>query len=388
MSAAADEQAERVARAVLTRIAEPADRSLGTLLGRIGAHRTVELIREGRAEIPGTAAMRIRSSGVDGAAELSAAARSGIRFVCPGESEWPAQLDDLGAARPYGLWVRGPVGWRTALLESVSIVGSRAATGYGVHVATELAAALAEAGWAVVSGCAFGIDVAAHRGALAMSGRTVGVLAGGVDVPYPIAHSALIERIADEGALLSEAAPGAAPARRRFLTRNRIIAACSRGTVVVEAATRSGAATTARWADQLGRVLMAVPGPVTSAVSTGSNELLRSRNAIPVTRAAEVVEAVGSLGVDLAEPRSRQACPGDGLDAGLTVVLEAMPSRRVVPAGVVAKDCGRPETDVLPALGRLSALGLVERVAGGWRMTREARGRGAREPAQTSGRSG
>jgi DNA processing protein len=366
--------AEREARAVLTRIAEPAERALGALVGRIGAADVVAAIRGGHAETPGCAAMRIRLVGVEGVAELAAAGRLGIRFVCPGDSEWPTQLDDLGAARPYGLWVRGPAGWRTALLQSVSIVGSRAATGYGVHVATELAASLAEAGWAVVSGCAFGID-------LAVSGFTAGVLAGGADVPYPVAHAALIERIADEGVLLSEAAPGAAPARRRFLTRNRIIAACSRGTVVVEAATRSGAATTASWADQLGRVLMAVPGPVTSAVSAGSNELLRSRNAVPVTRVGEVVEALGRLGADLAEPRAVQCRPCDRLDEALSIVLEAMPSRGVASATAVGRECGRPEEEVFPALGQLSALGLVERVAGGWRMTRAARGRGGRRDA-------
>ena len=375
------EAAEREARAVLTRIAEPAEPGLGALVGRVGAAAAVAAIRSGQAQTPGCAAMRIRLAGVEGVAELAAAARLGIRFVCPGESEWPTQLDDLGAARPYGLWVRGPAGWRTALLQSVSIVGSRAATGYGVHVATELAASLAETGWAVVSGCAFGIDVAAHRGTLAVSGFTAGVLAGGADVPYPVAHTALIERIAEEGVLLSEAAPGAPPARRRFLTRNRIIAACSRGTVVVEAATRSGAATTASWADRLGRVLMAVPGPVTSAVSAGSNEMLRSRNAVPVTRVCEVVEALGALGADPAQPRESLGRPGDRLDEALTAVLEAMPSRGFASATAIGKECGRAEDEVIPALGELSALGLVERVAGGWRMTREARLRGGRRGA-------
>jgi DNA processing protein len=196
-----------------------------------------------------------------------------------------------------------------------------------------------------------------------------------------VAHTALIERIADEGVLLSEAAPGASPERRRFLTRNRIIAACSRGTVVVEAATRSGATTTASWADQLGRVLMAVPGPITSAVSTGSNELLRSRHAIPVTRVAEVIEAIGRLGCDLAAPRPREQRPGDGLEESLAVVLEAMPARGVVSAAALGRQCGQPEAEVLPALGRLSALGLVERVPGGWRTTRAARSRGVRGPS-------
>lgn len=375
------DQEEREARALLTRIAEPDEPALGGLVARIGAVEVIHVLQSGKAEVPGAAAMRVRLAGAGGAAELAGAERVGIRFVCPGEPEWPAQLDDLGAGRPHGIWVRGPVGWRTALLESVSVVGSRAATGYGVHVATELAATLAEAGWAIVSGCAFGIDVAAHRGALAVSGFTAGVLAGGVDVPYPAAHAALIERIACEGVLLSEAPPGSTPARRRFLTRNRIIAACSRGTLVVEAATRSGAATTARWAEHLGRVLMAVPGPITSAVSAGSNELLRSRHAVPITRAEEVIEALGRLGADLAEPRRGTARAADALEPKLQAVLEALPSRAVVPLGVVGRDCGRPDEEVLPALGELSVLGLVERVDGGWRLTRAARQRGSARSA-------
>jgi DNA processing protein len=251
------------------------------------------------------------------------------------------------------------------------MVGSRVATPYGVHVATEFAGELAEGGRAVVSGCAFGIDIAAHRGALAVGGYTIGVLAGGVDVPYPIAHTALIDRIAAEGALVSESAPGSAPARRRFLTRNRLIAALARGTVVVEAAARSGAATTARWADELGRVLMVVPGPITSALSVGSNELLRSRNAIAVTRPAEVVEAIGRLGLDLAPVRPSEQRPRDGLPGRLLAVLEAMPGRGAATGERVARDSGVP--DALPALGELAALGLVERVDGGWRLTRRAR---------------
>jgi DNA processing protein len=360
----------------LTLVAEPAEPGLGSALERYEASALVSALRTGGLSVPGAAAMRVRLLGRDGAREIDLAARRGIRLVCPDEPDWPSQLDDLGRLRPYGLWVRGAEGWRTQLLESVSIVGSRAATGYGVHVATELAAALAEDGWAIVSGCAFGIDVAAHRGAIAVSGFTVGVLAGGVDVPYPAAHAALIERIAAEGVLVSESGPGSSPARRRFLTRNRIVAALTRGTVVVEAATRSGAATTARWADDLGRVLMAVPGPVTSAVSAGSNELFRSRNALPVTRACEVLEAVGRLGADLSPPRPHERRPGDDLSGPPADVLEAMPVRAAVSVGLLARDAGVPEAETLAALGELSGLGLVERVDGGWRLTRQARLRG------------
>ena len=152
---------------------------------------------------------------------------------------------------------------------SVAIVGSRASTAYGEHVAGELGHQLAERGWTVVSGGAFGIDAAAHRGALAAEAPTVAVLACGVDRPYPAAHGALLHRIAETGLLVSEWPPGAAPHRHRFLVRNRLIAALTRGTVVVEAAARSGAQATARRARKLGRQVLVVPGPVTSAMSVG-----------------------------------------------------------------------------------------------------------------------
>jgi DNA processing protein len=369
---AADER-EREARALLARIAEPADPRLGELLDDLGPVEVLAGLAAGALRIPGAAAMRARLEDADGAAELERGAAAGARFVCPGEDGWPTQLDDLGAGRPFGLWVRGELPLRTHLLRSVALVGSRAATAYGLHVSTELAAGVAERGWAVVSGCAFGIDAAAHRGALAVGGVTVGVLAGGVDVPYPRAHESLIARIVEEGALLSEAAPGAAPARRRFLTRNRVIAALSRGTVVVEAALRSGAATTARWADDLGRPLMAVPGPVTSTASAGAHELIRSRHAVLVTRAAEIVEAVGSLGEDLAPPLSGRSRARDGLPTRLLGVIEALPTRGPSPLPVIARECGLELEAVQALLGELAGRGLVERVDGGWRLTRAAR---------------
>lgn len=366
---------ERAARALLMRVAEPAQVALGKALAKHGAVGVVERIRSGRANLPQAAAMRVRMSGLDPLDELEAGRASGASLICPGDRWWPRQLDDLGHARPFGLWCLGGNDLRLSLVNSIAMVGARAASPYGVHVATDLAAQLAERGWTVVSGGAFGVDVAAHRGALAMGGTTVAVLAGGVDVPYPRAHAALFERIAAEGAVLSEAALGASPESRRFLTRNRLIAALTRGTLVVEAAARSGAATTARWADELNRVLMAVPGPVTSPTSVGSNDLLRSRQALAVTRAAEVVEAVGRLGVDLAPPHPRPVRARDHLPADLRDVLEALPARGVAHADGLGAACGLPAEAVRAALGELAVLGLVERVDGGWRTTAEARRR-------------
>ena len=215
--------------------------------------------------------------------------RDGIRLVCPGDPEWPSQLDVLGDGRPWGLWVRGQVDLRFACLRSVSIVGTRAATAYGIHVTTELAAALAERGWTVVSGGAFGIDSQAHRGALAAEGVTVAVLPSGLDVPYPRSHHELFEAIAAQGALVSEQPPGRTPTRPGFLVRNRLIAALSRGTVLVEAALRSGALNTARHARDQNRPLMAVPGPVTSLASAGCHLAIRDWGAVCVTGVHDVL---------------------------------------------------------------------------------------------------
>ena len=165
----------------------------------------------------------------------------------------------------------------SALLIAVApgVVGSRASTAYGEHVASDLSEGLCRRGVAVVSGAAFGIDGAAHRAALAADGCTVAVLAGGLDVPYPAGHSSLMYRIRAAGLLVSEYPPGIRPARHRFLARNRLVAALSGATVVVEAGLRSGAANTAAWARALGRVVCAVPGPVTSSASAGCHALIR-----------------------------------------------------------------------------------------------------------------
>lgn len=366
----------RLAVATLIRIAEPGDVKVGEALARLGPVELIAAIRSGGDGIPHGRALRLRLEAVDAAAEFTRARQVGARLVLPGEADWPTQLDDLGPARPYGLWVRGAEPLRPALLRSVAVVGARGASAYGVHVATELAAAVAERGWTVVSGAALGIDSAAHRGALASGGMTIAVLAGGVDVPYPSSNAALLERIADVGVVLSEAAFGAPPARHRFLTRNRVIAALTRGTVVVEAAVRSGAATTARWAEELGRSLMAVPGPITSAVSAGSNDLLRSRQAIAVTRASEVIEDLGRLGDDLAPARRREVRPHDALPERLTSVLELLPARRPMSLAEVATAGGLDTGQAQARLGELAVLGMAERVDGGWRPTRRGRGVG------------
>jgi DNA processing protein len=313
MNAALDKQ--RIARAVLTYLAEPGDPVLGALLracepaeivtavaaGRIPAcveiRRASGMSEIGRARLEqAVGTWRNRLGGVPSEMDLAGFHREGIRLVCPGEPEWPTQLDVLGGARPYALWLRGEADLRYCCLRSVSIVGARAATAYGAHVGTEMAAALGERGWTVVSGGAYGIDGCAHRGALAAEAVTVAVLACGVDYAYPRGHQDLLAGIAAQGVLVSEWPPGRTPTRRRFLIRNRVIGALSRGTVVVEAGMRSGALNTARHARDLGRPVMAVPGPVTSDVSAGCHKIIREWGAVCVTGARDVIELLSPLG--------------------------------------------------------------------------------------------
>jgi DNA processing protein len=253
---------------------------------------------------------------------------------------------------------------------SVALVGSRASTAYGEHVAGDLAHRLGERGWTVVSGGAYGIDAAAHRGALAAGAPTVAVLACGVDRVYPSGNGALLERIAQDGLVVSEWPPGAAPHRHRFLVRNRLIAALTRGTVVVEAAARSGARATARRASRLGRPVMAVPGPVTSAMSVGCHELVRDRElgAVLVTSAAHVLEEVGRLGEDLAPSPDGTTDLRDDLSDVARRVLDACPVRRGVSPERLAAVAGCGVVEVLQVLPALEIAGLVQWTGTGWRL--------------------
>jgi DNA processing protein len=270
---------------------------------------------------------------------------------------------------PVGLWVRGPLRLDQVVAGAVAVVGARSATAYGARAAGEIAAVLSEEGNAVVSGAAFGIDQAAHRGALAVRGPTVAVLACGVDRVYPQAHEALIRVIADEGLLISEAAPGCAPTRIRFLARNRLIAAMARGVVVVEAAVRSGALNTANWADGLNRTVMGVPGPITSAASQGVHQLIRTRNALLVTSGADVLEAISETGQHLAKRDPGPVHPRDVLAVEQRQVLDAVPVRRAAEPAQIARAAGLSVPVVRAALEVLLAAGLVEHGAGRWRLS-------------------
>ncbi|WP_079132074.1 DNA-processing protein DprA [Streptomyces nanshensis] len=364
---------ERLARVALTRIAEPGDETAGRWLRTHGAQEVVRALHEDDEPLPGVdeqrwAVLRARARRARPEADLAAVDAVGGRFLCPGDREWPRQLDALGATRPIGLWVRGAPHLRFWALRSVAVVGARACTEYGVHVAAVLGAGLAERGWTVVSGAAYGIDGAAHRGALATGGATVGVLACGVDVAYPPGHAELISRIGEQGLLLAELPPGDHPLRSRFVLRNRVIAALTRGTVVVEAALRSGSLSTARHARRLGRFIMGVPGPVTSGLSAGVHELLRQEGSV-VTDAAEVIELVGDMG-ELAPPRRGPSVPRDVLPGEAATVLDALPARGPVDAAQLARTAGVTTDTAVVRLRELCALGFVERQGAGWQLSK------------------
>jgi DNA processing protein len=370
---------ERTARAALTRILEPGDEHGGRWLREFGAQ---ELLARLTSEdcpadaLPGVSerraqGLRARAVGVDPARDLEAIRAAGGRFVVPGDTEWPSQLDDLRDARPVGLWIRGRPDLRMWALRSVAVVGARSCTPYGAHMAAALGSGLAERGWVVVSGAAFGVDGSAHRGALAAGGATVAVLACGVDVVYPRGHGQLIGRIVEQGLVIGELPPGDHPTPSRFVMRNRVIAALTRGTVVVEAEYRSGSLVTARGAQRLGRCTMGVPGPATSGLSAGVHELLRGEGVL-VTDAAEVVELVGDMG-ELAPPRSGPVVPRDLLDPAGRRVLEALPAGGALAVRDAARGAGTTVDEALGKLYELHSLGFVEREGEGWRLTRGPR---------------
>jgi DNA processing protein len=366
----------RLARAYLMRVAEPPATALLAFVDAVGPVAAAARVRA--AEVP--AAVLAETSArrhLDLAAgDLADAEQVGARLVVPEDEEWPAwQLLCLAAAvdrgqrwsgAPLGLWARGPASMTDVFDRAVSVVGSRAATSYGEHVAAEVGHGLASADMTVVSGAAYGIDGSAHRGALTAEGRTVAVLACGVDVDYPSGHAALLERIADTGLVLSEYPPGTKPAKHRFLVRNRIIAALSTGTVVVEAGVRSGARNTATTAAALGKVVMAVPGPITSAMSVGCHDLLRTGVAILAGSVAEILEALGPVGEHLSERPDGPHRRTDGLGDDALRVHEALRRRTARTTAQVAVDSGVPLDRVRALLPELEITGLAERCEEGW----------------------
>ncbi len=367
--------------AYLSRVAEPPNVLLNHYVATVGPVTAAAEIKAGTSPVELADCVEARR-GVDCAAEdLDILDRRGGRLITGDAQEWPflsftafngKEVRKRRGWVPLVLWAVGPGALDDVADRAAAIVGTRAATTYGEHVAADLAAGLAEHDVSVVSGGAYGIDAAAHRATLAADGMTVAVLAGGIDIPYPAGHAGLLGRIAESGLVLSEYPPGVRPARYRFLARNRLVAVLGGATVVVEAGLRSGAANTASWAHAMGRVACAVPGPVTSAASSGCHHLLR-QGAQLVTRAAEVIEIVGRAGELAADPdRPRTAL--DGLTDQQRQVYEALPRRGVLTVEQISASSGLRVQSVLGPLAMLEIAGLAENREGRWGIARSVRG--------------
>lgn len=371
---------ERAARLALSCVVEPATSRVTEQVARFGAEQIWDELRGGHG--PEVVTQRAREFQLEPV--IARAESAGMRFVVPGDPEWPVGLSDLEgcepvnelAGPPLGLWVRGGGELAALARRSVAIVGSRACSSYGETIASELAAELSRSGVTTVSGGAYGIDAAAHRGCLASRAPTVAVLACGVDHDYPPAHRPLFGRIAEDGVLVSELAPGCHPTRVRFLGRNRLIAAMTQVTVIVEAAVRSGARNTATWANGLHRVVAAVPGSVYSAQSYTPHRLVREAEAVLVTNAAEVLELLGPLGRGAPRPMSEQRVTDDFTPEQLAV-FEAVPSRGGLSVGELSLRSGVALAQCLGILDELAERGVVEQDEGWqWRLPR-------RRPART-----
>ena len=316
-------------------------------------------------------------------AEAHMAATCGAWLVTPADPLWPPQLNDLGPARPYGLWCRGDSRHLldVASAPSVALVGSRDPSIYGTEATTHLAAELARRGYTVISGGAMGIDIAAHRAALTQQGSdlpTIAFMAGGLDRLYPAQNSDALNMIVDRGLIMSEVSVGNTPTRWRFLERNRLIAALARHTIVVEARWRSGALNTARHAMEIGRTLWAVPGQINSPNSVGTNRLLRDGLAQTLTEAADILEYDAAAGFELgAEHESEwdQAASSSALDE-LTErqgrVWDDLSPRSYRGVDEIAAALGLSARDVMADLFHLGRCGLAESSGTSWRKVRPA----------------
>jgi DNA processing protein len=390
---------ERIARAALSRLMEPQDAAGLALVQAAGAQDALR-IATGQAtagpaleqEITGLLADNGAGASWGGLAaarkrwapripdlaperDLATMARLGGRVIVPSDALWPEQLGDLGIQEPICLWWRGLEQELPALSRSVALVGSRDSTSYGASVTGDLAYSLAQRGFTVVSGGAYGIDAHAHRAALAGGSGplpTIAVMAGGVDRFYPSGNEDLLRAVCNQGAVIAEVPPGSAPTRYRFLQRNRLIAALAAVTVVVEARWRSGALNTAHHAESLGRAVGAVPGSVHSANSAGCHRLLRDGGAVCVTDAAEIAELASPSGDGLSQPGTGHAAGHDGLTLEDLILLDALPLRSTTSVEKLCAVAGLSVESVRAGLGRLGLLGLAVSERGGWKRAKDS----------------
>lgn len=385
---------ERIARASLSRLMEPQDAAGLALVKAAGATDALRIATGQTAAGPAleqeiTALLADCGAGASWAGmrdslkrwapripdlaperDLATMARLGGRLIVPSDDLWPAQLGDLGIQEPVCLWWRGLEQPLPGAARCVALVGSRDSTSYGASVTGDLAYSLSQRGFTVVSGGAYGIDAHAHRAALAGGSGdlpTIAVMAGGVDRFYPSGNEDLLRAVANQGAVLAEVPPGSAPTRYRFLQRNRLIAALSAVTVVVEARWRSGALNTAHHAETLGRAVGAVPGSVHSANSAGCHRLLREGGAVCVTDAGEIAELASPSGEALPETRTGRAAEHDGLTLEDLILLDALPLRSTTSVDKLCAVAGLSQESVRAGLGRLGLLGLAVSERGGWK---------------------
>lgn len=392
------EAREYFARAAWTSLAEPGDRLANVVVRELGADGAFSALVDKWDVTRFTEALdgvataddldqaiarwmpRLESSAIVRA--LKQAVRFGARLLAPGDELWPTTLSDLGDNAPLALWARGTDEALASFGRSIALVGARAATGYGEHVTMEASAGLVDRGYTIVSGAAYGIDGMAHRAALASNGLTVAFLAGGVDRFYPSGHDALLTRIVETGAVIAELPCGASPTKWRFLQRNRLIAAVSQATIVLEAGWRSGSLNTAGHASQLGRPLGAVPGPITSAASSGCHRLIRDYGAVCVTSpdemaelaplepvaadsAGEVESVVAADAEPLTEPQPVEPAAPVRTD-DRTRLLDAVSDRSPRAAKDIAKRAGFSVAAAQALLGVLELEGIVEERERGW----------------------
>ncbi|MBM7367578.1 DNA-processing protein DprA [Gordonia hydrophobica] len=380
MTAPRRDEQELRAWAYLAAVAEPPCAPLIELvevLGAIDAAAAIKKRSVPRAHRKALVPTEARFAHDTSAADVETCARIGARLITREDPDWPGwQLFALDAAdtalrggAPLALWARGPVTCAEATEPALALVGSRAASSYGDYVAGQMAGGLADNGWTVISGGAYGIDGAAHRGALAAGGTTVAVLACGIDRDYPTGHAQLLGEIGRRGLILTEYPPGTTAAKHRFLTRNRLVSALASGVIVVEAGRRSGAANTAAWATRIGRPLGAVPGAVTSATSVGTNSMIADGAATLVADAESAMALVAPDGHDT-KPAARRRRTDDLSDEQRRV-MEALPARGGLTVDEIAFVSGIRVDGVLTALGSLELAGLVDGSAGTWHLVKE-----------------
>lgn len=388
---------ERIARAALSRLMEPQDSVGLALVQAVGAVETLGIASGELASGPNLereiSSLLVDAGGASSWAGLPASIRRwaprvrdlaperdletmnrlGGRLIIPGDELWPEQLEALGLQEPLCLWWRGEEQPLPTAGQAIALVGSRDSTNYGASVTGDLAFGLAQRGFTVVSGGAYGIDAHAHRGALSggvANVPTIAVMAGGVDRFYPSGNEDLLRAVSTQGAVMSEVPPGSAPTRYRFLQRNRIIAALASVTVVVEARWRSGALNTAHHAETIGRVVAAVPGSIHSANSAGCHRLLRDGGAVCVTDVGEIAELAGGIGESASEDRDARAAVHDGLSLEDLILLDALPLRSASSVEKLTVVAGLSVEAVRAGLGRLGLLGLASSERGAWKRTK------------------